>query len=62
MAGAAGFSKWILPTAAFETMRAEFYTLRGWDTASGCQRRSHLAALDLGDVADAMTALGYLAN
>jgi aldehyde:ferredoxin oxidoreductase len=52
----------ILEPAAFETMRAEFYTLRGWDTASGCQRRSRLESLDLGDVADAMAALGYLAN
>lgn len=49
-----------LDPAAFETMRDEFYTLRGWNPASGCQRRPSLDSLDLGDVADAVAALGYL--
>jgi aldehyde:ferredoxin oxidoreductase len=47
---------------AFQAMRQEFYRLRGWDAATGCQRRTLLEALQLDDVADAVAALGYLGD
>jgi len=43
-------------------MRDEFYRRRWWEAASGCQRRTLLEALDLGEVADALVALGYLGD
>jgi aldehyde:ferredoxin oxidoreductase len=49
-----------LDPAAFEAMREEFYTLRGWDAASGCQRRMRLETLGLDDVAEALAVLGCL--
>jgi len=36
----------------FERMKDEYYELRGWDVASGLQRRSQLEALGLAYVAD----------
>ena len=51
-----------LDPEAFQTMRDEFYRRRGWEAASGCQRRTLLEALDLGEVADALVALGYLGD
>lgn len=45
---------------AFEAMRDEFYTLRGWDPASGCQRKETLAGMGLGFLVDEIDALGLL--
>jgi aldehyde:ferredoxin oxidoreductase len=50
----------VLDPAAFEAMRGEFYALRGWDAASGCQRQPVLDALGLGDVAGQVASLGWL--
>jgi len=49
-----------LDPEAFQAMREEFYGLRGWDAATGCQRRTPLGTLGLDDVAEAMAALGCL--
>jgi aldehyde:ferredoxin oxidoreductase len=49
-----------LDPAAFEAMREEFYRLRGWDTATGWQRRMLLETLGLDDVAEALAVLGCL--
>jgi len=49
-----------LDPEAFQAMREEFYGLRGWDAATGCQRRTSLGTLGLDDVAEAMAALGCL--
>jgi len=45
---------------AFEAMRDEFYTLRGWDPASGCQRKETLAGMGLDFLVDEIDALGLL--
>jgi aldehyde:ferredoxin oxidoreductase len=50
-----------LDPAAFEAMRDEFYRLRGWDPATGCQPRRLLETLDLEEVANELAGLGYLA-
>ena len=44
----------------FETFKTNFYTLEGWDTASGWPTRSTLEGLDLGYVADELEANGKL--
>jgi aldehyde:ferredoxin oxidoreductase len=44
----------------FETMRHEFYSLRGWEAASGNQRRSGLEDLGLGDITDELAGLECL--
>ncbi|MCB2167665.1 MAG: hypothetical protein KQI78_08390 [Deltaproteobacteria bacterium] len=49
-----------LAPAAFEAMRDEFYALRGWDVASGCQRKPLLENLGLGDIVDEVAALGWV--
>jgi aldehyde:ferredoxin oxidoreductase len=49
-----------LTPQAFETMRDEFYTLRGWDAASGCQRKTTLEELGLGFVVEELADLGCL--
>jgi len=38
----------------FEKMKDEYYELRGWDVATGLQRRTTLDALELGDVAQVL--------
>ena len=45
----------------FEQMKDEFYTVRGWDVATGFQTRSQLAGLGLEDVAGWLGSKGYLA-
>ncbi len=45
----------------FERMKDEFYRIRGWEIASGFQKRSQLEALALADVADVMEREGFLA-
>jgi aldehyde:ferredoxin oxidoreductase len=46
---------------AFEKMKDEFYRLRGWDVATGLQRRETLESLGLADVADSLALEGLLA-
>ncbi|MCF8106269.1 MAG: hypothetical protein K9K64_12370 [Desulfohalobiaceae bacterium] len=48
----------VLDREAYETMRDEFYALRGWDMASGCQKRTTLEELGLGDVANDLALIG----
>jgi aldehyde:ferredoxin oxidoreductase len=49
-----------LDPKAFESMRDEFYALRDWDVASGCQRRGPLEDLGLGEVAAELAAMGWI--
>jgi len=42
----------VVDKGEFESMKDEYYELRGWDVASGLQRRSQLEALGLAYVAD----------
>jgi len=42
----------VLDRRKFETMREEFYTLRGWDPATGLQKVQTLENLGMGDVAE----------
>ena len=44
----------------FEQMKDEFYTVRGWDVATGFQTRAKLEELGLGDIADQLEKDGYL--
>lgn len=46
----------------FEAARAEFYRLRGWDAASGCQRRGQLAELGLPDVVADLSAMDRIGD
>lgn len=41
----------VLDRSAFETMRKQFYTLRGWDPETGLQKRDLLDRLEMSDVA-----------
>jgi aldehyde:ferredoxin oxidoreductase len=47
-----------LSPQAFETMRDEFYALRHWDVATGCQRKATLSDQGLEFVVDEIDALG----
>jgi len=51
-----------LDRAQFEAMRKEFYGLRGWDEATGLQKRTLLAALDLSYLAEHLDNQGLLAS
>lgn len=42
----------------YEAMRDEFYSLRGWDPASGLQKRAAIEELGLGDVAAELEGIG----
>ncbi|NLG27058.1 MAG: hypothetical protein GX557_04055 [Chloroflexi bacterium] len=44
----------------FASLLDEYYTLRGWDTATGRPTRARLEALGLADVADELAAAGKL--
>ena len=44
----------------FERMKDELYEIRGWDVATGFQKRGQLEALGLGDVADGLAGQGLL--
>ena len=48
----------VLEREKFEQMKDEFYQVRGWDVATGLQRRSQLEALDLKEVADTLEGEG----
>ena len=44
-----------------EPMLDEYYRIRGWDVATGLPKRERLERLGLGDIADALEAMGKLA-
>jgi aldehyde:ferredoxin oxidoreductase len=50
-----------LDRSEFERMKGEYYELRGWDIATGRQKRRKLEELDLADVANKLEASGLLA-
>jgi aldehyde:ferredoxin oxidoreductase len=50
-----------LDKAAFETMRTEFYALRGWDAASGLQTPAVLIRLGLTDLVPDLERMGMIA-
>ena len=52
----------VLDRAEFETMKDEYYRLRGWDAATGLQTRASLQRLELGDIADDLERTGLLAK
>jgi len=51
----------VLDKTKYEEMKREFYSLRGWDTASGLQTRKKLEELDLKDIADGLAEQQLLA-
>ncbi|MBT3311953.1 MAG: hypothetical protein HN379_08160 [Desulfobacteraceae bacterium] len=44
----------------FEKMKDEYYEIRGWDVATGLQKKECLEKLDLGDVANALETEGLI--
>jgi aldehyde:ferredoxin oxidoreductase len=50
----------ILDKTEFEKLKDEFYTLRGWDVATGLQTRAQMADLKLDDVAADLETRGLL--
>jgi aldehyde:ferredoxin oxidoreductase len=50
----------VVDQAEFEKIKNEYYSLRGWDIASGLQTRSKLADLQLLDIAGELEKLGLL--
>lgn len=52
----------ILDRDIFETMRKEFYDLRGWETESGLQKTETLAQLGLSDIVADLKKMGLIAT
>jgi aldehyde:ferredoxin oxidoreductase len=52
----------VLDRKKYEDMREEYYTLRGWDTATALQKEVTLNDLDMGDVAAVLKNEGLLAG
>ncbi|MBN2078046.1 MAG: hypothetical protein JW838_03715 [Spirochaetes bacterium] len=52
----------VIEKGAFEAIRGEYYSFRGWDPATGLQTRKLLNDLDLTDVADDLAGRGLLAG
>jgi aldehyde:ferredoxin oxidoreductase len=50
----------VVDKGEFERMKDEYYGLRGWDAASGLQKRSKLEELELGYVADELAKDGLV--
>ena len=50
----------VIDRSAFERLKDEYYSLRGWDVASGLQTATRLAELDLRDVAQDMSTRGLV--
>jgi aldehyde:ferredoxin oxidoreductase len=50
----------VIDRAGFEKLKDEYYTLRGWDVASGLQTAAKLAELKLGDVAEDLKRRGMV--
>jgi aldehyde:ferredoxin oxidoreductase len=51
----------VLDRRKFEEMRREYYTLRGWDPATGLQKKETLVRLGMGDVAEELEKAGLIA-
>ena len=51
----------VLDRGKFESMKDEYYSLRGWDVATGLQTRATLEQLGLGDVAGDLEQRGLIA-
>ena len=51
-----------LDRAEFETMRKEFYNLRGWDTDSGLQKAETLERLGLSDLVQNLARIDMIAK
>ncbi len=49
-----------VPKEAFEKAKEEYYKLRGWDISTGWPTREKLQELNLGDVANTLSARGLL--
>ncbi len=52
----------VIHRSDFEAMLREYYALRGWDTATGLQKRKGLTDLGLTKVADDLAGRGLVAN
>ena len=50
----------VLDRQKFEEMREEYYNLRGWDPATGLQKKESLARLKLTDVAETLEPAGLV--
>jgi len=50
----------VLDREKFESLKDEYYSLRGWDVATGLQTRAKLEQLGLGDVADDLEQRGLI--
>lgn len=51
----------VLDREKFESLKDEYYSLRGWDVATGLQTRAKLEQLGLGDMADDLEQRGLIA-
>ncbi len=52
----------VLDRTEFETMRKEYYELRGWNTDTGLQKEELLERLDMADVAEELKGKGLLSE
>jgi len=52
----------VLDRKKYETMREEYYTLRGWDEATGLQKAETLRRLGLSDLVDPLKKNGQIAG
>jgi aldehyde:ferredoxin oxidoreductase len=50
----------VVDKTEFETMKDEYYALRGWDVSIGLQTRAKMDELDLSDIANGLDAVGLL--
>jgi aldehyde:ferredoxin oxidoreductase len=50
----------VIEREAFENMKSEYYSLRGWDAESGFQTQKKLEELNLGDIAAEMNKMKLL--
>jgi aldehyde:ferredoxin oxidoreductase len=46
----------------FRKLKDEYYRIRGWDVATGLQKKSNLEELDLADISEALETYGLLAG
>ena len=51
----------VLDRDKFESLKDEYYSLRGWDVATGLQTRAKLEQLGLGDMVDDLEQRGLIA-
>jgi aldehyde:ferredoxin oxidoreductase len=52
----------VVDRGEFQSIRDEYYRLRGWDAATGLQTRETLRGLDLDDIADDLEGRGLLSH